>query len=95
MIAFLHTAISSIRHCFICCFPSSYHVHFFTSQVAPVKASFVEYIVQECPEGVTERGTCQRLTPESDTEVRGTEREDKTQNTSHIISGGWWKIFLV
>lgn len=41
-------------------------------QVAPVKASFVEYIVQECPEGVTERGTCQRLTLESDTEVLST-----------------------
>ncbi|XP_031725629.1 fetuin-B [Anarrhichthys ocellatus] len=41
------------------------------AQVAPVKASFVEYIVQECPEGVTERGTCQRLTLESDTETAG------------------------
>ncbi|XP_029285942.1 alpha-2-HS-glycoprotein [Cottoperca gobio] len=41
------------------------------AQVVPVKASFVEYIVQECPEGVTERGTCQRLTLESDTETAG------------------------
>nr|QBZ81840.1 fetuin B [Trachidermus fasciatus] len=41
------------------------------AQVAPVKASFVEYIVQECPEGVTERGTCLRLTLESDTETAG------------------------
>ncbi|XP_037624814.1 alpha-2-HS-glycoprotein [Sebastes umbrosus] len=40
-------------------------------QVVPVKASFVEYIVQDCPEGVTERGTCQRLTLESDTETAG------------------------
>ncbi|KAK5869584.1 hypothetical protein PBY51_024289 [Eleginops maclovinus] len=42
-----------------------------SAQVVPVKASFVEYIVQECPEGVTERGTCQRLTMESDTETAG------------------------
>ncbi|KAL3047111.1 hypothetical protein OYC64_021356 [Pagothenia borchgrevinki] len=42
-----------------------------SAQVVPVKASFVEYIVQECPEGVTERGTCQRLTVESDTETAG------------------------
>lgn len=41
------------------------------AQVVPVKASFVEYTVQECPEGVTERGTCQRLTLESDTETAG------------------------
>ncbi|XP_034387330.1 alpha-2-HS-glycoprotein [Cyclopterus lumpus] len=41
------------------------------ARVAPVKASFVEYIVQQCPEGVTERGTCQRLTLESDTETAG------------------------
>ncbi|KAK1897056.1 Fetuin-B [Dissostichus eleginoides] len=40
-----------------------------SAQVVPVKASFVEYIVQECPEGVTERGTCQRQTVESDTET--------------------------
>ncbi|XP_059196448.1 fetuin-B [Centropristis striata] len=40
-------------------------------QTVPVKASFVEYIVQECPEGVTARGTCQRLTLESDTETAG------------------------
>ncbi|XP_054459454.1 fetuin-B [Anoplopoma fimbria] len=40
-------------------------------QVRPVKASFVEYIVQQCPEGVTQRGTCQRLTLESDTETAG------------------------
>ncbi|XP_003452404.2 fetuin-B [Oreochromis niloticus] len=37
----------------------------------PVKATFVEYTVQECPEGVTERGTCQRLTLDSDTETAG------------------------
>ncbi|KAM8875031.1 fetuin-B [Spinachia spinachia] len=41
------------------------------AQVAPVKASFVEYIVQQCPEGVTESGACQRLTLESDTETAG------------------------
>ncbi|XP_070765678.1 alpha-2-HS-glycoprotein [Enoplosus armatus] len=41
------------------------------AQVVPVKASFVEYTVQECPEGVTERGTCQRLTLGSDTETAG------------------------
>ncbi|XP_068446161.1 fetuin-B [Clinocottus analis] len=41
------------------------------AQVVPVEASFVEYIVQECPEGVTDRGTCQRLTLESDTETAG------------------------
>lgn len=40
-------------------------------QVVPVKASFVEYTVQECPEGVTERGTCQRLTLDSDTKTAG------------------------
>ncbi|XP_039983912.1 fetuin-B [Xiphias gladius] len=40
-------------------------------QTVPVKASFVEYTVQECPEGVTERGTCQRLTLNSDTETAG------------------------
>ncbi|XP_029356053.1 alpha-2-HS-glycoprotein [Echeneis naucrates] len=39
-------------------------------QVVPVKASFVEYTVQECPEGVTERGTCQ-LTLSADTETAG------------------------
>ncbi|XP_070689044.1 fetuin-B [Pempheris klunzingeri] len=42
-----------------------------SAQVVPVKASFVEYTVQECPEGVTERGTCQRLTLDSDTETAG------------------------
>ncbi|KAM3875966.1 fetuin-B [Diretmus argenteus] len=42
-----------------------------SAQVAPVKASFVEYTVQECPEGVTDRGTCQRLTIDSDTETAG------------------------
>ncbi|KAM7388179.1 hypothetical protein PAMP_024373 [Pampus punctatissimus] len=41
------------------------------AQTVPVKASFVEYTVQECPEGVTERGTCQRLTINSDTETAG------------------------
>ncbi|XP_029005128.1 fetuin-B [Betta splendens] len=41
------------------------------TQAAPVRASFVEYTVQQCPEGVTERGTCQRLTADSDTEVAG------------------------
>ncbi|XP_077390544.1 fetuin-B [Festucalex cinctus] len=40
-------------------------------QTVPVKARFVEYTVQECPEGVTEKGTCQRLTPTSDTETAG------------------------
>ncbi|KAM7013176.1 fetuin-B [Tautogolabrus adspersus] len=42
-----------------------------SAQVVPVKGSFVEYTVQECPEGVTERGTCNRLTLESDTETAG------------------------
>ncbi|XP_034568091.1 alpha-2-HS-glycoprotein [Notolabrus celidotus] len=42
-----------------------------SAQVVPVKASFVEYTVQECPEGVTERGTCHRRTLESDTETSG------------------------
>lgn len=41
----------------------------FILQVVPVKATFVEYTVQQCPEGVTERGTCQQLTLNSDTEV--------------------------
>uniref|UniRef100_A0A3P8SY18 Si:ch211-262h13.5 n=1 Tax=Amphiprion percula TaxID=161767 RepID=A0A3P8SY18_AMPPE len=41
------------------------------AQAVPVKATFVEYTVQECPEGVTERGTCQRLTLQSDTETAG------------------------
>ncbi|XP_023250281.1 fetuin-B-like [Seriola lalandi dorsalis] len=41
------------------------------AQVVPVKASFVEYTVQVCPEGVTERGTCQHLTLNSDTETAG------------------------
>ncbi|XP_077439155.1 fetuin-B [Vanacampus margaritifer] len=40
-------------------------------QTVPVKARFVEYTVQECPEGVTEKGTCQQLTPASDTETAG------------------------
>nr|XP_046246796.1 alpha-2-HS-glycoprotein [Scatophagus argus] len=42
-----------------------------SAQVVPVKASFVEYTVQQCPEGVTERGTCQRITLDSDTETAG------------------------
>ncbi|XP_041792072.1 alpha-2-HS-glycoprotein [Chelmon rostratus] len=42
-----------------------------SAQVVPVKATFVEYTVQECPEGVTERGTCQRMTLDSDTETAG------------------------
>ncbi|XP_061539979.1 fetuin-B [Phycodurus eques] len=40
-------------------------------QTLPVKARFVEYTVQECPEGVTERGTCQQSTPASDIETAG------------------------
>nr|XP_057929324.1 fetuin-B [Doryrhamphus excisus] len=40
-------------------------------QTLPVKARFVEYTVQECPEGVTDKGTCQRLTLASDTETAG------------------------
>ncbi|XP_072295188.1 alpha-2-HS-glycoprotein [Eucyclogobius newberryi] len=40
-------------------------------QTRPVKASFVEYTVQQCPEGTTEAGTCQRLTAASDTETTG------------------------
>ncbi|TKS75174.1 Alpha-2-HS-glycoprotein Fetuin-A [Collichthys lucidus] len=42
-----------------------------SAQAVPVKASFVEYTVQECPEGVTERGTCERRTRDSDTETSG------------------------
>ncbi|XP_004085629.2 alpha-2-HS-glycoprotein [Oryzias latipes] len=41
------------------------------SQDVPVKAVFVEYTVQECPDGLTERGTCQRPTLNSDTETAG------------------------
>ncbi|KAM9848858.1 alpha-2-HS-glycoprotein [Aulostomus maculatus] len=40
-------------------------------QSAPVTTTFVEYTVQECPEGVTERGTCQQLTGAADTETAG------------------------
>ncbi|XP_051929416.1 alpha-2-HS-glycoprotein [Hippocampus zosterae] len=40
-------------------------------QALPVKARFVEFTVQECAEGVTEKGTCQRLTSTSDTETAG------------------------
>lgn len=40
-----------------------------TFQAVPEKSSFVEFTVQECPEGLTERGTCQRPTLDSDTEV--------------------------
>lgn len=39
------------------------------SEAVPEKSSFVEYTVQGCPEGLTERGTCQQLTLDSDTEV--------------------------
>lgn len=45
------------------------HYMNFVFQTLPVKARFVEYTVQECAEGVTEKGTCQRLTSTSDTEV--------------------------
>ncbi|MEQ2225850.1 hypothetical protein ILYODFUR_021760, partial [Ilyodon furcidens] len=38
------------------------------AQNVPTKAIFVEYTVQQCPEGFTERGTCQRLTLKSDTQ---------------------------
>ncbi|XP_075901201.1 fetuin-B [Nelusetta ayraudi] len=41
------------------------------AQVHPVKASFVEYTIQECPEGAVERGSCQRRTLDSDTETAG------------------------
>ncbi|XP_047442142.1 fetuin-B [Mugil cephalus] len=41
------------------------------ARTRPTKASFVEYTVQDCPEGVTERGTCQRLTINSDTQTAG------------------------
>ncbi|XP_037530475.1 alpha-2-HS-glycoprotein [Nematolebias whitei] len=41
------------------------------AQDVPTKAIFVEYTVQECPEGITERGTCQRLSLKSDTESTG------------------------
>lgn len=53
--------------CFCSLLLSSHIIFIFQS--VPVKATFVEYTVQECPEGVTERGTCQRLTLDSDTEV--------------------------
>ncbi|XP_041647525.1 fetuin-B [Cheilinus undulatus] len=42
-----------------------------SAQEVPVKVSFVEYTVQACPEGVTERGTCLRRTLKSDTETAG------------------------
>eukprot|EP00066_Takifugu_rubripes_P008326 XP_003974439.1 PREDICTED: fetuin-B-like [Takifugu rubripes] len=42
-----------------------------SAQAVPEKSSFVEYTVQGCPEGLTERGTCQRLTLDSDTETAG------------------------
>lgn len=42
-----------------------------SEQSVPVKAMFVEYTVQQCPEGVTERGTCQQLTLESEKETAG------------------------
>ncbi|KAM4574781.1 alpha-2-HS-glycoprotein [Fundulus diaphanus] len=41
------------------------------AQSVPTKAIFVEYTVQQCPEGFTERGTCQRLTLKSDTQTDG------------------------
>ncbi|CAN9500986.1 unnamed protein product [Ophioblennius macclurei] len=37
----------------------------------PGKAHFVEFTVQQCPEGITHRGTCHRLTLKSDTETAG------------------------
>ncbi|XP_061154157.1 fetuin-B [Syngnathus typhle] len=40
-------------------------------QTMPVKARFVEFTLHECPEGVTEKGNCQRSTPASDTETAG------------------------
>ncbi|XP_029939222.1 fetuin-B [Salarias fasciatus] len=40
-------------------------------QTKPFKAHFVEYTVQQCPEGITHRGTCHRLTLKSDTETAG------------------------
>lgn len=46
------------------CFYSIFEVH-------PVKASFVEFTIQECPEGAAERGSCQRQILNSDTEVAG------------------------
>ncbi|KAF7202724.1 alpha-2-HS-glycoprotein [Nothobranchius furzeri] len=41
------------------------------AQDVPTKAILVEYTVQECPEGITERGTCQRLSLKSDTQTTG------------------------
>ncbi|KAM9385352.1 fetuin-B [Pholidichthys leucotaenia] len=41
------------------------------AQARPVKATFVEYTVQKCPEGLTDKGTCQRLAVKSDTETAG------------------------
>lgn len=40
-------------------------------QARPVKAHFVEFTVQECPEGITPRGTCERHTLQSDTQTAG------------------------
>ncbi|KAG7272513.1 hypothetical protein CRUP_006802, partial [Coryphaenoides rupestris] len=42
-----------------------------SSQVRPVEARFVEYTVQQCPEGLTESGTCQRRTLKSNTQTAG------------------------
>uniref|UniRef100_H3DL46 Si:ch211-262h13.5 n=1 Tax=Tetraodon nigroviridis TaxID=99883 RepID=H3DL46_TETNG len=42
-----------------------------STKAVPEKSSFVEYTVQECPEGLTERGTCQQPTPDSDTQAAG------------------------
>lgn len=55
----------STSHVFLWNFPS-YACLF---EAVPVKISFVEYTVQECAQGLTERGTCQQPTPDSDTEV--------------------------
>ncbi|XP_058494232.1 alpha-2-HS-glycoprotein [Solea solea] len=41
------------------------------ARVVPMKASFVEYTVQQCPEGVTERGDCQVPSLHTDTEAAG------------------------
>ncbi|XP_068599974.1 fetuin-B [Brachionichthys hirsutus] len=42
-----------------------------SAQTIPVKATFVEYTVQECPERVTKMGSCQRLTQDSEAETAG------------------------
>lgn len=55
-------------------------------KAVPEKSSFVEYTVQECPEGLTERGTCQQPTLDSDTEV--------TKTIKRVLSRLKWSTSL-